>query len=62
MVLSFVYLVFVSLLRLVAGGRRSELAKDVEMLVLRHEEPAEPDQAPGDTGSEAEVGVALQPS
>jgi putative transposase len=37
MVLSFVYLVFVSLLRLVAGGRRSELAKDVELLVLRHE-------------------------
>jgi len=37
MVLSFVYLVFVSLLRLVARGRRSELAKDVELLVLRHE-------------------------
>ncbi|HEY5295390.1 MAG TPA: hypothetical protein VIJ70_07945 [Gaiellaceae bacterium] len=37
MLLSFVYLVFVSLLRLVAGGRRSELAKDVELLVLRHE-------------------------
>jgi transposase InsO family protein len=37
MVLSFVYLVFVSLLRLVVGGRRSELAKDVELLVLRHE-------------------------
>jgi hypothetical protein len=29
--------VFVSLLRLVAGGRRSALAKDVELLVLRHE-------------------------
>jgi transposase InsO family protein len=37
MVLSFVYLVFVSLLRLVFGRRRSELAKDVELLVLRHE-------------------------
>jgi len=37
MVLSLVYLVFVALLRLVAGGRRSELAKDVELLVLRHE-------------------------
>ena len=37
MVLSFVYLVFVSLLRLVAGRRRSELSKDVELLVLRHE-------------------------
>jgi putative transposase len=37
MVLSFVYLVFVSLLRLVARGRRSELAKDVELLVLRHQ-------------------------
>ena len=30
-------MVFVSLLRLVAGRRRSELAKDVELLVLRHE-------------------------
>jgi putative transposase len=37
MVLSFVYLVFVSLLRLVAGRRRSVLAKDVELLVVRHE-------------------------
>src|SRR5207245_1445274 len=37
MVLSFVYVVFVSLLRLVVGRRRSELAKDVELLVLRHE-------------------------
>jgi putative transposase len=37
MVLSLVYLVFVSLSRLVAGRRRSELSKDVELLVLRHE-------------------------
>jgi putative transposase len=37
MVLSFVCLVFVSLLGLVVGGRRWELVKDVELLVLRHE-------------------------
>jgi putative transposase len=37
MVLSLVYLVFVSLLRLVFGRQRSELAKDVELLVLHLE-------------------------
>jgi putative transposase len=37
MVLSFVYLAFVSVLRLLAGRRRSEFAKDVELLALRHE-------------------------
>jgi putative transposase len=37
MVLSFVYLVFVCVLRLLVGRRRSEFAKDVELVVLRHE-------------------------
>ena len=37
MFLSFAYLVFSTLLRLLVSGRRSEFAKDVELLVLRHQ-------------------------
>jgi putative transposase len=37
MVLSFVYLAFVSLLKLLVGCRRTVDVKDIELLVLRHE-------------------------
>jgi hypothetical protein len=47
MLFSFVYLVFVSLLRLLSGFRRPAEVKDIELLVLRPSPVAVRGSSPG---------------
>ena len=67
MVLSFVYLAFVSLLNLLRGGRRAD-AKDVELLVLRHQleilrrQGERPKLRPSDRALLAAAGRLLPPA